>query len=204
MKINAFEKLMVNNPIRYALMRRTFAYFARVRPAGAAASDVLEVGCGFGVGLRFIDQFCRPTSISAFDLDERMVEAARRRAGGVSARTEVSTGDAENMAYPNDSFDAVFELTIFHHIPDWRRAVAEVARVLRPGGLFFYEELVREFHFDLPVISWVQQRFTVHPWDSIPARQTFLDAIAAEGLQHVDIAPDWLKGWLRGVARKPI
>jgi ubiquinone/menaquinone biosynthesis C-methylase UbiE len=45
------------------------------------------------------------------------------------------------IAVPDSRYDAVFDFGIIHHVPDWRAAVAEVARVLRPQGRFYAEEV---------------------------------------------------------------
>ena len=45
------------------------------------------------------------------------------------------------MGAQDGSYDAVFEFGIVHHVEDWRTALAEIARVLRPGGRFFFEEV---------------------------------------------------------------
>src|SRR5439155_351023 len=74
---------------------------------------------------------------------------------------------AERIAAEDGRYDAVFELAIFHHVPGWRHALAEVRRVLRPGGVFLFEELSREFFSEVPVLSPLLRRFTEHPWDTM-------------------------------------
>src|SRR5205807_2583560 len=107
----------------------------------------------------------RPRSIDAFDLDEEQVARARARLGRLSgAELRLWAGDAERIAAEDGSYDAVFEFTIFHHVPDWRRAIAEVHRVLRPGGLFLFEELSREAFHDTGAAGALLRRFTDHPW----------------------------------------
>ncbi|MCL4236310.1 MAG: methyltransferase domain-containing protein [Deltaproteobacteria bacterium] len=202
MKINSFERLMVNNPIRNALMNATFRRFGEWSGTGRALDRVLEIGCGYGEGIRRIDANFSPREIVSFDLDERMVAAAARRTRDVRAKVDLSVGDSERIGFPDEHFDAVFELTIFHHIPDWRAALGEVARVLRPGGIFYFEDLLREFHFDVPVIRFFQS-FTDHPWDTIPPKQDFLDALASVGLHLIQVREPWVRSWVVGAARKP-
>ncbi|MBZ0272580.1 methyltransferase domain-containing protein [bacterium] len=201
MKINAFEYALVDNPARRFLMRRTFSRFRAWCPRDLG--HVLEIGCGPGAGILQIDAYFHPSRIDAFDLDEKMVARAGRLAGRARAEVDLQVLDAERIPYADASFDAVFELTIFHHIPDWRAAMKEAARVLKPGGMFLFEELVREFHFDVPVVSFVQQRFTDHPWATIPDRSTFLAELPKAGLlvEHLHDHP--IKGWIAGAARKP-
>ena len=71
-----------------------------------------------------------------------MAQAAATRLRGF-AGASVKTADATAMPFPDDSFDSVVSCLMLHHIIDWERAVAEVARVLRPGGIFVGYDLVR-------------------------------------------------------------
>jgi len=158
MKLNRIEKFLMNNPIRAAVQRREAALLERLggRTAGAR---VLEVGCGRGVGTELIFQRFGAASVQAFDLDPDMVAQARRRLGGYAAdRLQLAVGDATAIDAADASFDAVFDFAIIHHIPDWRAALAEVRRVLRPGGRFFFEEVTRH-----ALQRWSYRTFLEHP-----------------------------------------
>lgn len=99
---------------------------ARLR--AAAPASVLEVGCGWG---ELAERITRETgaAVTAIDLSPRMVELARER--GVDARV----GDVQELPFEDGSFDAVVAAWMLYHVPDLDRAIAEVARVLRPGGI---------------------------------------------------------------------
>lgn len=77
------------------------------------------------------------------DLDERMVALARKRLAGRPG-VELHVGDATALPLDDGSADAVFDFAIIHHVPDWRSAVSEVHRVLRPGGRFYFDEVTRK------------------------------------------------------------
>ncbi len=201
MKINAFERLFVNNPIRQSMIRKNLATMNGWFPQ-ETFDQILEVGCGFGAGIMAIDDVMHPDKLCAFDLDENMVAKARQRTNGIKAELDLQTGDGENVHYPDNTFDAVCEFTIFHHIPNWQKAIEEVFRVLKPGGIFFFEELCREFHFDAPIISFFQQKFTVHPWETIPDVQTFHLGLQDAGLQLSQSEKFLVNGWIIGAARK--
>src|SRR5215471_10022096 len=166
MKLNPFELALVNNPLRAWALRSTLGWLhdaACAPPVGR----VLEIGCGQGDGIVEIAASFRPKAIHAFDLDEAQVARARARVPTVETKgTDVRlwTGDAEHLDAPDETYEAVFEFMIFHHVPGWRRAVAEVERVLRPGGYFLFEELSTEFFDDVPLVSPLLRWFTAHPW----------------------------------------
>lgn len=98
------------------------AAVAAVRPA-----RVLEVGCGWG---ELAEWVARETGadVVAVDLSPRMVELARER--GVDARI----GDVQELPFDDDAFDVAIAAWMLYHVPDLDRALAELARVLRPGG----------------------------------------------------------------------
>ncbi len=116
---------------RYALEPyiHPFAQFADGRDR-----DVLEVGVGMGADHV---EWARsvPRSLTGVDLTPRAVEHARARLGlyGFTSRLEVA--DAEQLPFPDASFDLVYSWGVLHHSPNTARAVDEVWRVLRPGGV---------------------------------------------------------------------
>lgn len=82
----------------------------------------------------------------------------RRLAGRPRESVDVRVGDATALDLPDASFDAAFAFDVLHHVPDWRRALAEVRRVLRPGGRVYFEEMSRA-----ALGRWVHRTFHDHP-----------------------------------------
>ena len=99
-----------------------FAAVAEKRPA-----RVLDVGCGPGdLTERFVKEV--GAEVKAIDLSTRMVELARAR--GIDAQV----ADAEQLPFADGEFDCVFAGWVLYHVPNLGQAIAECARVLRPGG----------------------------------------------------------------------
>jgi ubiquinone/menaquinone biosynthesis C-methylase UbiE len=93
--------------------------------------DVLEVGCGTGLVLRRIAEFAR--SAKGVDLSPGMLEKARARG------LDVRQGSATELPFPDASFDVTCSFKVLPHVPDIERALAEMARVLRPRGVLLAE-----------------------------------------------------------------
>jgi ubiquinone/menaquinone biosynthesis C-methylase UbiE len=99
------------------------------------APSVLDLGCGTGINLLEAASVLGPCQrLHGIDIAPRMIDQARRKAAaaGVSAVFEV--GDAQHVALEDASFDLVICNSAYHWFPDRARAVAEMSRVLRPGG----------------------------------------------------------------------
>lgn len=159
MKLNAVEKALMNNPVRAGLQRWYEAPLLERLGGRTPDARVLEVGCGRGVGTEIILDRFGAAHVTAFDLDPDMVERARRRlAPSIPARVSLSVGDVTRIDAPAESFDAAFDFGIIHHVPDWRKALGEVARVLRPGGRFYFEEVTRH-----ALQRWSYRTFLDHP-----------------------------------------
>ncbi|MBI5529080.1 MAG: class I SAM-dependent methyltransferase [Deltaproteobacteria bacterium] len=60
-------------------------------------------------------------------------------------RAIVSVGDVTAIRADDETYDAVFDFGIIHHVPDWRAALREIRRVLKPGGRLFAEEVHERF-----------------------------------------------------------
>lgn len=93
---------------------------------------ILEVGVGTGLSLPLYPRHCRVTGI---DLSASMLEKARERvAAHQLSHVELLQMDAGNMKFPDDSFDVVVAAYVVTAVPDYRKVMAEMIRVCRPGG----------------------------------------------------------------------
>ena len=105
-----------------------------------AQGDVLEIAVGTGRNLRHYPDGVRLTGI---ELSPGMLELARREAAEVRPDADLRVGDAQALEFDNESFETVTCTLSLCTIPDDRRAVAEMWRVLRPGGRLLMLEHVR-------------------------------------------------------------
>lgn len=157
MKLNAVEKLTMNNPVRAALQRQYEARLLERLGGRLGGGCALEIGCGRGVGIGIVLDRFGADRVDGFDLDAEMVDRAWQRWGG-DPRVHLWVGDATDIKAPDGSYDAVFDFGIVHHVPDWRAAIAEVRRVLRPGGRFYFEEVTRH-----ALDRWTYRTLFEHP-----------------------------------------
>ena len=110
---------------------------------------LLEVGCGIGVDS--IQLAKRGFQVTAVDLTENALAVAKQFAARREATVDFRLGNAEGLDFPDESFDAIYSFGVLHHTPDIKRSVAEVHRVLRPGGtayvmLYHRNSLVNLMH----------------------------------------------------------
>jgi ubiquinone/menaquinone biosynthesis C-methylase UbiE len=181
MLLNSIEKAMMNNPVRAAVQRGFEA--SRLLDMGGRIDGkrALEIGCGRGVGTEIILERFGAARVDAFDLDPHMVELARSRLGRHGERVRLWAGDAEHIDAPDGSYDAVFDFGIVHHIPSWRAALAEITRVLAPGGRLYAEEVMRSF-----IHNPVWRRLLDHPMEDRFDHEQFRTALEDAGLRVVD------------------
>ena len=97
-----------------------------------AGKRLIEVGCGAGTDLL---QFARGGAIvTGIDLTPRSIEIARKRFEVYGLPGQFLIGDAENLSFPDHSFDAAYSFGVLHHTPNTQKAIGEIYRILRPGG----------------------------------------------------------------------
>jgi hypothetical protein len=99
------------------------------------ACEVLEVGCGIGVGAATIAR-TRGCRVVGVDVSPRMIDWARRRAhqARIEDRVRFVIGDALDLPFEDGRFDVVIAESVLSFIADKERAIAEMVRVTRPGG----------------------------------------------------------------------
>lgn len=179
MLLNRIELALMNNSLRAFIQRRFEARRLLEMGGPVRGGRALEIGCGAGNGVELILELFEAASVDAFDLDPRMLALARRRLAARGPRVRLWIGDASSIAAPDSTYDAVFDFGIIHHIPDWRAALAEIHRVLRPGGRLYAEEVLRPL-IDHPLA----RRLFDHPLED---RFDFDEFLA--GLRSAQLAP---------------
>jgi ubiquinone/menaquinone biosynthesis C-methylase UbiE len=126
---------------------RQISFFEKVLFGGGrewvcsqADGEVLEIAAGTGRNLSFYPPSVRLTMT---EFTPAMLEIARQRQAELGREAELREGDAQQLDFPDESFDTVVCTLGLCTIPDDRVAVREVRRVLRPGGRFLLLEHVR-------------------------------------------------------------
>jgi len=112
----------------------------RSRVVGAATGRVLEIGAGTGANF---PHYGAAESVVATDPDPFMLRRAQRRASGLALDIEIRQCPAEDLPFPDESFDTVISTLTLCTVGDQAAALAEIKRVLRPGGTLGFVEHVR-------------------------------------------------------------
>ena len=123
-----------------------------------ADGDVLEVAVGTGRNLSFYPDGTRLTGV---DWSPAMLGIARQRAAALGREADLRLGDAQALDFPDESFDTVLCALGLCAIPDDRRAVSEMARVLRPGGRLLLVDHVAATASALRGVQWLYERITI-------------------------------------------
>ncbi|MGR3272286.1 3-demethylubiquinone-9 3-O-methyltransferase [Thalassococcus profundi] len=103
--------------------------------------DVLDLGCAGGFMAEALD--ARGARVTGIDPAEKAIAAARAHAAQEGRGIAYDVGVGEALPYAAASFDAVVCVDVLEHVQDLDRVLAEVARVLRPGGLFLFDTINR-------------------------------------------------------------
>ena len=119
---------------------------------GPTPRRILDLGCGAGFLANYLA--ARGHQVSGLDADAESLEVAR--AYDRTACVDYRRGDACALPFPDGAFDVVCAMDLLEHVEDPARLVAEAARVLAPGGTFFFHTFNRTWLAKLIVIDGVR------------------------------------------------
>lgn len=106
-----------------------------------SGAQVLDLGCAGGFMAEALAQ--KDAQVTGIDPAAKAIRAAQMRAEDVGQDIRYDVGVGESLPYEDDRFDAVVCVDVLEHVTDLTQVLAEVARVLRPGGLFLYDTINR-------------------------------------------------------------
>lgn len=191
MLLNRMERVFMNNPLRGVVQKRYEAKKLLRLGGPMDGGCALEIGCGRGVGAGIILDLFGADSVHAFDLDPSMVVLAQQRLSVYGSRAVVWVGDAGAISSPAMTYDAVFDFGMIHHVPDWRGVLEEIRRVLKPGGCFYAEEVLRSF-IGNPMVRRVFEHPQVDRFDA----EEFVQGLESAGFEILGMETLWgAFGW---------
>lgn len=117
---------------------------------------VLEVGCGNGYVLSRYAQ--HGADVFGVDITPTAVQLCKQRFAHMNLPGTFQEADAEKLPFADATFDCVCSMGVLHHVPDTPRAVAEIHRVLKPGGrliVMFYHRNSALYHVNYRLKSWL-------------------------------------------------
>ena len=200
-KLSGDELLLINNgyeedppmalplepsdePSRYSIQ----LYHSTATQVDLSGKKVLEIGSGHGGGASYLTRTLGPASYTGLDLNSAAIALCRKTHKVPSL--EFLEGDAQDVPFPDDSFDAVVNVESSHNYPDFPRFLSEVARVLRPGGHFLYTDV----RYNPGIAEW-EAALADFPLQMVSMR--VIDAEVARGLEKT-----WTHYWRDVINRR--
>ncbi len=149
------------------------------------AGSILDIGCGTGVFLRRAAMSFPEAKLTGVDASAEMIKAALASApAGVDVTLRV--GSAEALPLPDSSFDLVVTTSSFHHWTDQKQGLAEVHRVLRPGGVFVLSDILAAGFLGFPGLGWLFGRVDGGRFNSPATLDRMLEAVGLATVRRVD------------------
>src|SRR4051794_4000765 len=179
------------NFLRAGVNSARFGYMTRVLAGRFPEGRVLDVGSGGGL---LAEEFARlGYAVTGIDPSSQSVEVAREHAEAEGLAIDYVVGAGESLPFADASFSVVYCCDVLEHVDDVDRTIAEIARVLEPGGIFMYDTINRTFRSWLLVIKlmqdWKATAWTepdLHDWKMFIKPREVEAKMRAAGLEPCD------------------
>lgn len=125
--------------MEWVMERRSMSRWREYLWSRVEGQRILEIGVGTGKNIPYHPP---DAEVVGIDLSPRMLERARRKAEELESEVDLREMDAENLDFPDSSFDAVVTTCVFCSVPEAVNGLREAHRVLRPDGRMFMLEHV--------------------------------------------------------------
>jgi ubiquinone/menaquinone biosynthesis C-methylase UbiE len=127
------------------------------------AQRILEVGCGRANALVPLAERCAPRRLVGLDVDGGLLAGAQRHLEASGVAAELFQADVRSLPFPDRAFDVVLDFGTCYHIATPERALAEIARVLAPGGRLIHETPLAQL-----LAHPVRSSRRLLPWAAVP------------------------------------
>jgi 2-polyprenyl-6-hydroxyphenyl methylase/3-demethylubiquinone-9 3-methyltransferase len=153
----------------------------------------LDLGCAGGFMAEALHE--RGASVTGIDPALEAIEAARAHAEAGGKQIRYDVGEGEALPYPDGSFDAVVCVDVLEHVRDVAQVIREVARVLKPGGLFCFDTINRNPLASLAVVTLAEDVVRLLPKGTHDPTLFIRPAELMEHLKAAGLVPDAITGF---------
>lgn len=166
------------NPCRFGYYLKVIKDVLGIDPKGKTA---LDVGCGGGI---LAEEFAAAGfAVTGVDPAEHSLMTARGHAKMNGLNIDYRIGSGEDLQFADNSFDVVYCCDVLEHVRDLPKCIAEIARVLKPGGVFFYDTFNRNPLSKLILIKmWQEWKSTAFMTPNLHVYEMFIKPKELEGL----------------------
>ena len=171
------------NPLRFLFFDRYIPIWQGLR--------VLDLGCGGGFTCEFLAK--RGAIVTGLDLSAACIEAASLHAGKAGLSIRYQQGKGESLPFENSAFDVVVCVDVLEHVESPAQTIAEVSRVLQPGGQFCFDTINRTWQSKL-VMIWLLENILrqipcgIHDWQKFITPTELNAVLTQQGLTTHSIA----------------
>ncbi|HLP90847.1 MAG TPA: bifunctional 2-polyprenyl-6-hydroxyphenol methylase/3-demethylubiquinol 3-O-methyltransferase UbiG [Nostocaceae cyanobacterium] len=141
-----------------ALNKYRFDFFSQNIPTWQNL-QVLDVGCGGGLACEFLAR--QGANVSGIDLSLNSIQIAKEHANKNQLNINYQQGMAEELPFDDWQFDVVICFDVLEHVDDWKKAITEIYRVLKPDGLFLFDTINRTLKSQL-IMIWLLEDILQH------------------------------------------
>jgi 2-polyprenyl-6-hydroxyphenyl methylase/3-demethylubiquinone-9 3-methyltransferase len=178
-KIYALHHL---NPLRFQYFDRYLTNWQGLK--------VLDVGCGGGFSGEFLA--ARGAQVFGIDQSQSCITAAKAHAATSGFAIDYQYGYAEDLPYPHNYFDVVLCVDVLEHVTDWQQTIAEIHRVLQPGGMFCFDTINRTFQSQLMMIWLLEEVIKeidrgIHDWEKFIKPEELTSWMQQQGFTNIEI-----------------
>jgi 2-polyprenyl-6-hydroxyphenyl methylase/3-demethylubiquinone-9 3-methyltransferase len=157
-----------------------------------AGKAVLDLGCAGGFMAEALDD--RGAAVTGIDPAAEAVAAARAHVEGAGRSIRYDTGVGETLPYADASFDAVVCVDVLEHVQDLDQVLAEVTRVLKPGGLFLYDTINRNPLAQLVTVTMAEDVLGLLPKGTHDPAMFIKPAELTRAMQGTGLVPGPMTG----------
>ncbi len=162
---------------------------------------IVDVGCGMGRSFRMLKILFRPTRLIGLDLEEKNLEAARKRVQSERVSVDFYKSDCAAIDLPDASADIVFCHQTFHHLVQQEKSLDEFHRILKPGGLLLFAESTKAY-----IHSWIIRLLFAHPMHVQRTAEEYIAMVRAHGFEldaeSVSFPYLWWSRWDMGILER--